>query len=114
MPFTNEEIEDIRLALGEAAVNAVCHGANPKWPKVGVELWRNGSKLRVAVWDRGRGFDPRTPCRTPECLAAGGRGIMFMKSLMDDVRFRFTRPGTRVEMTKTASAGRSCDSRRHA
>lgn len=106
MPFTSTEMEDIRLVVGEAAANAVRHGANPKWPKVGVEFRRRGDTLFIALWDKGRGFEPSSLCHTPECLAEGGRGVFFMKALMDDVRFRFTRPGTRVEMTKTPASPR--------
>jgi anti-sigma regulatory factor (Ser/Thr protein kinase) len=102
MPFAADEIEDIRLVVGEAAANAVRHGRNSRWPKIGAEFRRSGDTLRVAVWDRGRGFDPGLQCQTPDCLASDGRGVFLMKSLMDDVTFRFTRPGTRVEMTKTA------------
>ena len=104
MPFTSEQIDDVRLAVGEAAANALRHGANAKWRRIGVELRKKGNTLRVAVWDRGRGFDPRAVCRTQECLVEGGRGVFLMRAFMDDVRFRFTRPGTRVDMTKTASA----------
>lgn len=102
MGFAPQEIADIKMAVGEAASNALRHGANREWPKIGAEFRRRGDTLHVAVWDKGRGFDPRSLCTTPDCLATGGRGVFLMKLFMDDVTFRFTTPGTRVEMTKTA------------
>ena len=101
MPFGPDEIEDIKLAVGEASANALQHGANPNWRRVGVKVERRKDDVRVSISDKGRGFDPKKVCAPePGSLAMGGRGIMFMRTLMDDVTFRFSRPGTRVQLTK--------------
>lgn len=101
MPFGREEIEDIKLAVGEAGANALKHGVNPDWPCVGVRIERAAGSLMVSISDKGRGFDPES-VRSPEfgSLLENGRGIAFMKALMDEVRFYSLHPGTRVELTK--------------
>lgn len=101
MPLDADEIDDIKLAVGEASSNALRHGANPDWPKVGVRMERRKDCLKVFISDKGAGFDPDSVC-LPSIgdLCEGGRGIMFMRSLMDDVKFNPTSPGTCVELTK--------------
>lgn len=106
MPFSREDIEDIKLAVGEAGANALKHGTNPDWPRVTVRIERTTSALKVSISDRGRGFDPDS-IRPPEfgSLSESGRGIAFMKALMDEVRFFSLEPGTRVELTKHLGHG---------
>ena len=101
MPFGPDEIEDIKVAVGEASANALQHGANPKWRRVGVKMERRKDGVRVSISDKGRGFSPKKVC-APKAgsLIEGGRGIMFMRALMDEVKFHFSRPGTRVQLTK--------------
>lgn len=101
MSFTREEIEDIKLAVGEASANALKHGVNPQWPRVTVRIERASGALKISITDRGRGFDPDKVC-PPEfgSLCENGRGIAFMRALMDEVSFHSLHPGTRVELTK--------------
>ncbi|MEN6356700.1 MAG: ATP-binding protein [Armatimonadota bacterium] len=101
MPFGDEDIEDIKLAIGEAATNAIRHGTCRDCHKVRIRFERGKDEMRVFVIDRGRGFDPDSVCPTPfGDMCEGGRGIMFMRALMDDVTFSSENPGTCVEMTK--------------
>lgn len=101
MPFTDEDIEDIKLAVGEAATNAMRHGTSHDCRKVKIRFVRGKDEMKVSVIDRGHGFDPDSICPTPfGDMCEGGRGIMFMKALMDEVNFSSENPGTRVEMTK--------------
>jgi len=101
LSFSPEQIEDIRLAVGEASANALRHGANPDWCKVGVKMEKDAHRVKISIIDRGCGFDPSTVCvPAVGSLREGGRGIMFMKALMDEVRFHFSNPGTCVELTK--------------
>ena len=101
MPFTNDDIEDIKLAVGEAGTNALRHGINPDWCKVHVRTERDHNGIRIFVSDQGCGFDPEAVC-PPELgdLSQNGRGIMFMRALMDEVKFHFGTPGTCVELAK--------------
>jgi len=100
LPFTHEEIEDIRIAVGEAGSNAVRHGGNGDC-RIGVRMEKHTDGLVVVISDQGCGFDPNAVhIPEPGELVENGRGIVFMRALMDDVRFHFTHPGTSVELVK--------------
>ncbi len=101
MNFTQEQIEDIKLAVGEASANAMRHGSNGNGCKVHIRVEKLSDELVINITDKGCGFDPDKVCPPRKGdLAEGGLGIMFMRALMDDVKFHFNCPGTRVEMTK--------------
>lgn len=101
MPFSPEDIEDIVLATGEAASNAMRHGSSGVLCRIAVRMERRPDSLLVVVSDKGCGFDLESvPEPGPDLLSEGGRGIMFMRATMDEVTFHFTRPGTRVELVK--------------
>lgn len=94
-----------RLLVGgtEAVNNAILHG-NKSDPRKEVRMtciiMKNVLKLRVK--DRGKGFDPRTlpnPLDEENLMKESGRGVFLMRSLMDDVRFRFSKSGLTVELT---------------
>ncbi|MGC8861432.1 MAG: ATP-binding protein [Armatimonadota bacterium] len=108
MPFSDEEIEDIRLAVGEAGANAIRHGAAARPCKVRVRMERRPRSLKISITDRGCGFDPAS-VKPPALgsLEEGGRGIAIMRSVMDDVAFRSMHPGTRVELVKRVKRTRS-------
>ena len=104
MPFTQDDIEDIKLAVGEAGTNALRHGVNPEWCKVFVRSERHDDSIKILVADKGCGFNPDAMC-PPESgeLKLSGRGIMFMRAVMDKVTFHFDDPGTCVELVKRFS-----------
>lgn len=79
----------IGLATHEAVVNAIVHGnrRDPGRP-VEVQLACDGEDLIIRVADRGDGFDPAGVADPllPENLARpGGRGLLLMRALMDEV-----------------------------
>lgn len=103
MPFTTDDLDDICIAVGEAATNAVKHGHNPASPRICIRMERSPNALRVLISDTGHGFDPSKVCPPGiEDLCECGRGIMCMCALMDEVRFQPMEPGTRVELVKYA------------
>ena len=82
----------IRLALEEALTNAVKHGNKCDSTKcITVRYAVTPEKAVIIVRDEGYGFipdeipDPTTPDRLPR---PDGRGIMLMRSYMDEVVFR--------------------------
>jgi serine/threonine-protein kinase RsbW len=98
----------VELALREALNNAVVHG-NRLDPGKLVQVYCRcelGKELSLVVRDQGIGFDPNG---IPDSLALEnleaehGRGILLMKSQMDEVSFE--RGGTEVHMHKRASMG---------
>src|SRR5689334_20916813 len=59
LPFSSGEIDDIHLAVGEAASNAVRHGCKCNADaKVSVRCWTQENELCIQVRDHGCGFDP--------------------------------------------------------
>ena len=91
---------DLLLAVGESLANAVKHGS----PRQGEDMVhvRVGSTpdgVVVEVRDQGSGFGS-SRLAPPEALEAGGRGIPFMRALVDELRFEFTPEGTSVLLVK--------------
>ncbi len=88
------------VALREAVVNALHHGAGPDGPRVTVRIEvARGHDLVVTVQDRGPGFDPaRLPDPlSPDNLCRGyGRGVFYMRRFTDEVSFVFPRRGGTV------------------
>jgi serine/threonine-protein kinase RsbW len=95
----------IGLAVREAVANAIKHGngADPA-KQVEVEVRLDGQDVEVSVRDEGEGFDPSTvadPLAPENLLRPGGRGIFYMRSLMDRVEYRFGADGgTEVVLRK--------------
>lgn len=82
----------IGLATHEAVVNAIVHG-NRRDPDrtVQVQLARDGEDLVIRVADQGAGFDPAgvaDPLLPENLLRPGGRGLLLMRALMDEVGHR--------------------------
>lgn len=104
MPFEEEAIHEIKLAVSEAATNALRHGSTDSACRMNIRMRRLTDGLSVTVSDRGGGFDPSSVCsQAPDSLCESGRGIWFMRAVMDDVIFRDNNPGTSVELVKRFS-----------
>jgi len=103
--FAEDALFGIDMAVREAVTNAVLHGNGADESKP-VELGLSGTdaELVVTVRDRGEGFDPEQvadPTREENLLKASGRGILFMRTFMDEVDWRrHPEGGTVVRMTK--------------
>jgi serine/threonine-protein kinase RsbW len=103
--FPEDALFGIDMAVREAVTNAVLHGNKQDAGKT-VELGfaTSGHDMVITVRDEGEGFDPSTvadPTEEQNLLKASGRGILFMRSFMDDVRWeRLPTGGTLVRMTK--------------
>jgi len=95
-----ETIEDVTLALTEAAANVVKHsGADDKY-EVHVEIEDFVCSIRVV--DAGRGFDSASlGMGMADPSEERGRGLALMAALVDSVRFE-SRPeaGTIVHLVK--------------
>jgi serine/threonine-protein kinase RsbW len=93
------------LAVREAVANAIKHGNGGDASKqVEVEVRLDGEAVEVAVRDEGKGFDPGAvadPLAPENLLRPGGRGIFYMRSLMDRVEYHFgAGGGTEVVLRK--------------
>jgi serine/threonine-protein kinase RsbW len=100
--YDAEEWFAVRLAVEEAIVNAMKHGNRmdpARRVRAAYRISPEKAELRIA--DEGAGFDP---CQVPDPTADEnlqkpcGRGIMLMRSYMDEVAFNEC--GTEVYMVK--------------
>jgi len=105
VPFAPSEEEDIRLAVYEALANAVIHGnASDPEKEVAVACFfesNNCENLVIVVRDEGSGFDPDSipdPRSGQGLYSSHGRGIYFMRQLMDEVAY--LDGGREVELRK--------------
>ena len=103
--FNDEAAYGIDLAVREAVTNAVLHGNKQDETKL-VEVTFRGSteEIEITVRDRGRGFDLKNvpdPTDPQNLLKDNGRGILFMRTFMNDVKYsHHAEGGTVVRMTK--------------
>ncbi len=81
----------LRVAVGEAVANAILYG-NEEDPSrlVTIEAIADPDHVEVTVADEGSGFDPDTVPDPTTPVGIGrsrGRGLLLLRSLMDEVRF---------------------------
>lgn len=103
--FSDEEVYAIDMAVREVVANAVKHGNKEDETKaVEITLRNSNEGFEVTVRDFGKGFaveevpDPTNP---ENLLKANGRGILFMKTFMDEVEwFNHANGGMIVKMLK--------------
>lgn len=101
--FSGSARADVMLAVGEAAANAVKHGARQgAKSQFTVSCICTPEKLCVSVSDGGPGFDTDSLQDSPEPLVEQGRGLMCITAVMDDVSFH-VESGTTVRMVKLSS-----------
>lgn len=103
--FDEDACHYMSVAVRESVVNAIKHGNKlDEALRVGIEFVVHDGSLEIHVEDHGKGFDPGQvpdPVAEENLLKAYGRGIFFMRSFMDEVRFAFPPTGgTRVTMVK--------------
>ncbi len=79
---------DVKVAVGEALANAVRHGSpGGGADQVRIDVTLYSDRVVIQVRDTGGGFDP-SHVPTTDLYASGGRGVLFMRALMDEVSFR--------------------------
>ena len=112
--FDGDSIHWIGVAVRESVINAIKHGnrdIEDKLVTVEFALAPPGEpeRLIVRVVDQGKGFDPvaiADPLAPENLLKSSGRGIFFMRSLMDDVCVgRAPEGGMEVVMVKALGGG---------
>ncbi len=127
------ELVRIGVALHESLTNAINHGnleldselrqedesiyyglaeaRKVMWPycdrKVHIYSSLNGERIKFVIRDEGPGFNHQKvldPTAEENCDRIGGRGLLLIRSFMDDVRYN-TR-GNEITLLKFTSAGR--------
>lgn len=109
MGFAFEDIEDLKVAVGEACNNVVLHAYGDEQDAglmtVVFEAGRDG--LIITVADEGKSFTPKLDQELThpfadaplEDMKAGGLGLYLMQALVDQVEIS-SESGTKVTLTK--------------
>jgi serine/threonine-protein kinase RsbW len=103
--FDEEEQYRINLAVRESVANAIEHGNKYSLEKnVELRFCLTPETLSLSVRDHGTGFDPGDlpdPLDPDNLLNPAGRGILYMRSFMDQVELtRHPEGGMQILMVK--------------
>jgi serine/threonine-protein kinase RsbW len=90
--WPQDDIDAVDLAFREALANAIRHGCRGDVTQYVCcsFAYEEGDAVMLIVRDSGSGFDPAgvpDPLDLANRLNHGGRGILLMRELMDDVQF---------------------------
>ncbi|MCE5321783.1 ATP-binding protein [bacterium] len=102
--FSEDGVNDILLAVGEAITNAIKYGSkNVENAIFTVSCLVSEERFCISVSDNGPGFNyQEIPCFEDALFMEHGRGIYCIKALMDEVSFYFNH-GCTVRMVKHKS-----------
>lgn len=104
MNFSQEDTDNLAIAVTEAVNNAIIHGNKKKTDKnVDIKFFLDVKKITVIIKDEGRGFNPEqldNPLSPENLLKESGRGIFILRALMDEVNFSMTDNGTEIRIVK--------------
>jgi serine/threonine-protein kinase RsbW len=86
LPFDQEAVADLKLAVTEACGNAVRHAYDEGEGSVGVAFLVGPTSLEMIVEDHGAGIDEAQAAREldPEPLE-GGMGMSIIRAVVDEV-----------------------------
>jgi serine/threonine-protein kinase RsbW len=90
--------DDLAVAVTEACSNVVRHAPSSGIYRLTVDV--DDDRCVIGIRDAGPGFDPNLP-RSTSADRDGGRGLLLMRALVDDIRFENRRPGMTVTMIKS-------------
>lgn len=97
LQFSIEEIEDVKLAVSEALVNAIGRGGD----RADIVCESLGDGLRIRVRNFGSPTKPESiDMSQPDESAASSLGVFLIRALMDDVGYEARQDGTDLIMFK--------------
>jgi serine/threonine-protein kinase RsbW len=105
LPFSVEEIEDLKLAIAEACTICIQHGAGGEMIDITCEA--STTYLRVELRDHRYRLRATSDAVTqrPSPLAVEGLGIFLIQALMDELEYSIDpQLGTALVMTKRVGA----------
>ena len=92
---------DVKLAMSEAVTNAIQHGSSSPRDPIRIAVLAEGQALVFEVLDTGRVV---TRVMRRGELSESGRGLEFMRVLMDEVDLRPGKSGTLMRFIKRRAA----------
>ena len=107
MSFEDNDIDEIKLALIEACLNAFEHSESQD-KKVYIKFIMKGDELELKITDRGVGFK-LDEVKKPDirdalkCKRKRGWGLEIIRNLMDKVEIESSDKGTTLTMVKKKS-----------
>jgi anti-sigma regulatory factor (Ser/Thr protein kinase) len=107
--FPGNERYQLRLAMSEAVTNAIQHGSSSASDPIWLAAADEGGALAFYVRDTGR-FIPRVT--RGDSMPESGRGLEFMRRLMDEVDLTPGDDGTLVRFSKRRADDRAKQPRR--
>jgi stage II sporulation protein AB (anti-sigma F factor) len=111
LPFTVEDLEDIKVAVSEAVSNVILHAYGEAGGEVTISASLSGDFLEVTIEDNGRGIADIAQARQPSYTTSPDRmglGFVLMESFMDSIEVRsIPGKGTAVTLRKAAPRGQA-------
>jgi anti-sigma regulatory factor (Ser/Thr protein kinase) len=95
--FDEDARYQVKLAMSEAVTNAIQHGSSSPHDPIRIAVGAEGDALVFEVLDTGR-FRPRV--RRGGEIPESGRGLEFMRLVMDEVDVRAGTGGTLLRLVK--------------
>ena len=104
--FSSKVISAMMLGADEACSNIIRHSYqnNSNW-KIHIEVLIKRSSFTLIIIDQGQPFDPRQ-VKDPDLIhyaeigKVGGLGIMMIRKLMDDIKYKVSRRGNEFRLIK--------------
>ncbi|MCC7123711.1 MAG: ATP-binding protein [Acidobacteria bacterium] len=106
--LNDDQMYDVSVAIRESVINAIKHGNQNDQDKLVIVEFSTvpRNEMVVSVADQGEGFEPEEvadPLAPENLMKGSGRGILFMRAYMDDVRIqRLPGGGMEIRMVKKA------------
>ena len=95
--FDEDARYQVKLAMSEAVTNAIQHGSTSPQDPIRIAVGAEGDALVFEILDTGR-FRPRV--RRGSEIPESGRGLEFMRLVMDEVDVRAGTGGTLLRLVK--------------
>jgi len=102
--LTEDEIDDISIAVTEAVNNAIKHGNKDDSTKsIEIVFEVETRKIVIRIKDEGEGFkmkNVKDPRKAENLFKDNGRGVLIMKSLMNEVKVLSGSKGNVLQLVK--------------
>lgn len=110
--LTDDMAHWIELTISESMINAIQHGNKADPTKFAtLRITNTGDEIEIIVEDQGIGFKPEKvpdPTDTANLLKPSGRGVLIIRSFMDEVDWTQREGGgCRLRMVKKLSGNNS-------